>query len=37
MITEGSKLSIAMNYAIPSSVLLEYIKKVEKDEEISIL
>lgn len=37
MITEGSKLSIAMNYAIPSSVLLEYINKVEKDEEISIL
>lgn len=37
MITEGSKLSVAMNYAIPSSVLLEYIKKVERDEEIIIL
>lgn len=37
MITEGSKLSVAMNYAIPSSVLLDYIKKVEKNEEITIL
>ena len=37
MITEGSKLSVAMNYAIPSSILLDYIQKVEKAEEIIIL
>ena len=37
MITEGSKASVAMNYAIPASVLLEYIHRVEKSEEIIIL
>lgn len=37
MITEGSKLSVAMNYAIPSGILLDYIKRVERNEEITIL
>jgi S1-C subfamily serine protease len=37
MITEGSKLSVAMNYAIPSYVLLDFIRRVEKKEEITIL
>ena len=37
MVTEGSKNSVAMNYAIPSSVLLEYIKATERSEQITIL
>jgi len=37
MISEGSANSVAMNYGIPSSVLLEFIDKVEQSEEIKIL
>ena len=37
MITAGSRESVAMNYAIPSSILEEYIKKVEGSKQITIL
>ena len=36
MITEGSELSAAMNYAIPAKRLISYANKVETDEEIKI-
>ena len=37
MITEGSKYSVAMNYAIPSAILLDYVQKTEASKNITIL